>query len=73
MSFIKNLAKEVRQKIIDTYFIGDELNVNPVTLQSEVENIRQSMAQKYGGVTIPTAIDTQTGLAVFTSSWIISK
>ena len=22
------------------------------------------MAQKYGGVTIPTAIDTQTGLAV---------
>ena len=62
--FYQNLAKEVRQKIIDTYFIGDELNVNPVTLQSEVENIRQSMAQKYGGVTIPTAIDTQTGLAV---------
>ena len=28
--FYQNLAKEVRQKIIDTYFIGDELNVNPV-------------------------------------------
>ena len=43
--FYQNLAKEVRQKNNYTYFIGDELNVNPVTLQSEVENIRQSMAQ----------------------------
>ena len=64
VDFYRNLAKEVREKIIQTYFIGDELNTNPVTLQSEVENIRQSMAQNYGGVTIPTAIDTQTGLAV---------
>lgn len=62
--FYQTLAKEVRNKIIHTYFNGDELNTNPVTLQSEVENIRQSMAQNYGGVTIPTAIDTQTGLAV---------
>ena len=62
--FYRTLAKEVRNKIIHTYFNGDELNTNPVTLQSEVENIRQSMAQNYGGVTIPTAIDTQTGLAV---------
>lgn len=64
VDFYRNLAKEVREKIIQTYFIGDELNTNPVTLQSEVENIRQSMAQQYGGVSIPTAIDTQTGLAV---------
>ena len=62
--FYRTLAKEVREKIINTYFNGDELNTNPVTLQSEVENIRQSMAQNYGGVTIPTAIDTQTGLAI---------
>ena len=62
--FYRTLAKEVRNKIIHTYFNVDELNTNPVTLQSEVENIRQSMAQNYGGVTIPTAIDTQTGLAV---------
>ena len=62
--FYRTLAKEVREKIIHTYFNGDELNTNPVTLQSEVENIRQSMAQNYGGVTIPTTIDTQTGLAV---------
>lgn len=62
--FYRTLAKEVREEIINTYFNGDELNTNPVTLQSEVENIRQSMAQNYGGVTIPTAIDTQTGLAI---------
>ena len=43
--FYRTLAKEVRNKIIHTYFNGDELNTNPVTLQSEVENIRQSKAQ----------------------------
>lgn len=63
-SFYHELSNQVKQAILETYFIEDELNLTPVTLQSEVELMRQQMAQSYGGVQIPTAIDTQTGLAL---------
>ena len=56
--FYRTLAKEVREKIINTYFNGDELNTNLVTLQSEGRKyLRQSMAQKlWRELQFPTAI-----------------
>ncbi|MGT2711878.1 alpha-L-rhamnosidase [Streptococcus oriscaviae] len=63
-SFYSKLALEIRTALLTTYFIGDELNLIPVTLQSEVELNRQEMGRLFGGIDISTRVDTQTGLSL---------
>ncbi|HEM6341936.1 TPA: family 78 glycoside hydrolase catalytic domain [Streptococcus suis] len=63
-TFYSKLANEIHAALLDTYFIGDELNLIPVTLQSEVELNRQEMGQLFGGIDISTRVDTQTGLSL---------
>ncbi|MBR7927590.1 family 78 glycoside hydrolase catalytic domain [Aerococcaceae bacterium zg-ZUI334] len=60
----QQLAEEIRKAIIETYFVDNKLNLKPVTLQSEVEQIRQGMAKHFGGQEIPTCVDSQTGLSL---------
>ncbi|WP_161979342.1 alpha-L-rhamnosidase [Streptococcus sp. S784/96/1] len=62
--FYQQLTEDIRQAILKTYFIENKLNLNPKTLQSEVEHIRQNMANTFAGQIIPTRIDTQTGLSL---------
>lgn len=59
-----DLAEQVRAAIIETYYEGDNLRETPATFQSEVEIMRQAMSEQFGGMHIPTAVDTQTGLAL---------
>lgn len=62
--YYQQLAKDIRQAIIETYFTESRLNLQPKTLQSEVEHIRQNMANTFAGQSIPTKIDTQTGISL---------
>ena len=63
-TFYSKLALEIRTALLTTYFIGDELQLSPVTLQSEVEQNRQEMGRLFGGIDISTRVDTQTGLSL---------
>ena len=63
-TFYSKLALEIRTALLTTYFIGDELQLSPVTLQSEVEQNRQEMGRLFGGIDISTKVDTQTGLSL---------
>lgn len=64
VDFYQKLENEIRQAIIGTYFTGDDLNLAPSTLQSEVEQFRQEMMRTFAGHNLTTRIDTQTGLAI---------
>ncbi|WP_303974084.1 family 78 glycoside hydrolase catalytic domain [Streptococcus merionis] len=63
--FYENLAQEIRKTLLETYFVGDSLNDQPITLHSEAEIQRQNMAKHFGiAEGIRTKIGSQTGLSL---------